>query len=229
MKKTILWILLDLVVLAVFNSLFFVIGGTDHEKSVWISYGFIHFAYAMLLITPLLIRNSSSSSVFGYSLYSISSVYFIVEFVIGLVFIIVNPYTIKAALIIQVIIAGIYAVILLSHLIANEDTADKVEKHENEAAFIKQASMQIKALVGKSDSKKANKEIEKTFDLLHSSPSKSNNAVAPLESAILRTVAELEGTVSSKDEDAIISKAREIISLAEARNSELKKIQLIDR
>lgn len=223
MKKTILWILLDLVVLAVFNSLFFVIGGTDHEKSVWISYGFIHFAYAMLLITPLLIRNSSSSSVFGYSLYSISSVYFIVEFVIGLVFIIVNPYTIKAALIIQVIIAGIYAVILLSHLIANEDTADKVEKHENEAAFIKQASMQIKALVGKSDSKKANKEIEKTFDLLHSSPSKSNNAVAPLESAILRTVAELEGTVSSKDEDAIISKAREIISLAEARNSELKK------
>lgn len=223
MKKTILWILLDLVVLAVFNSLFFVIGGTGHEKSVWISYGFIHFAYAMLLITPLLIRNSSSSSVFGYSLYSISSVYFIVEFVIGLVFIIVNPYTIKAALIIQVIIAGIYAVILLSHLIANEDTADKVEKHENEVAFIKQASIQIKALVGKSDSKKANKEIEKAFDLLHSSPSKSNNAVAPLESAILRTVAELEGTVSSKDEDEIISKAREIISLAEARNSELKK------
>ena len=121
------------------------------------------------------------------------------------------------------IIAGIYAVILLSHLIANEDTADKVEKHENEVAFIKQASIQIKALVGKSDSKKANKEIEKAFDLLHSSPSKSNNAVAPLESAILRTVAELEGTVSSKDEDEIISKAREIISLAEARNSELKK------
>lgn len=224
MKKTILWILLDLVVLAVFNTLFFVIGGTEHEKAVWISYGFIHFAYAMLLITPLLIRKSSSSSVFGYSLYSISATYFIIEFITGLAFIIVNPDTEKAALIIQVIIAGIYAVILLSHLIANEVTAESADRRENEVAFIKQAATQVKALVGKADNKKANREIEKVYDLLHSSPSKSNNAVAPLESAILRTIYELESAVSSKDEDAIFSKSREIISLAETRNDELKQL-----
>lgn len=224
MKKTILWILLDLVVLAVFNTLFFVIGGTEHAKVVWISYGFIHFAYAMLLITPLLIRKSSSSSVFGYSLYSISATYFIIEFITGLAFIIVNPDTEKAALIIQVIIAGIYAVILLSHLIANEVTAESADRRENEVAFIKQAATQVKALVGKADNKKANREIEKVYDLLHSSPSKSNNAVAPLESAILRTIYELESAVSSKDEDAIFSKSREIISLAETRNDELKQL-----
>lgn len=224
MKKTFLWILLDLVILAVFNTLFFVIGGTEHAKVVWFSYGFIHFAYAMLLVTPLLIRKSSSSSVFGYSLYSISAAYFIIEFITGLVFIIVNPDTVKAALIIQVIIAGVYAIILLSHLIANEDTADKVEKYENEVAFIKQASTQVKALIGKANSKKANKEIEKAYDLLHSSPSKSSNTVAPLESAILRTVYELENAISSDDDTTVISKSREIMSLAETRNDELKKL-----
>ena len=68
-KKSVLWILLDLVFLAVFNTVFFVAGGTDHTASVWISYGFIHFAYLMVLVTPFLIRKSSSAAVFGFSLY----------------------------------------------------------------------------------------------------------------------------------------------------------------
>ena len=38
-KKSILFILLDLVFLAVFNTVFFVVGGTNHPASVWVAYG----------------------------------------------------------------------------------------------------------------------------------------------------------------------------------------------
>ena len=86
-KKSILYILLDLVFLAVFNTVFFVVGGTDHPASVWISYAFIHLAYIMVVATPILTRKSSSASVFGFSLYSISAAYFLTEFVLGLVFV----------------------------------------------------------------------------------------------------------------------------------------------
>ena len=223
-KKNILWILLDIVFLAVFNTVFFVVGGTDHPASVWISYGFIHFSYLMILVTPFLIRKSSSQAVFGFSLYSVSAVYFFVEFIAGLVFIFISSESYKASLVVQVIISGIYAVMLISNLIANEYTADSVEQHEDEVAYIKNAASRVKILIGKASDKKANKEIERAYDLLHSSPSKSNNAVAPLESAILRTIYELESAVSSKDEDAIFSKSREIISLAETRNDELKQL-----
>ena len=88
-KKSILYILLDLVFLAVFNTVFFTLGGTSHPASVWISYGFIHLAYIMVIATPVLTRNSSSAAVFGFSLYSVSSVYFLAEFVVGLVFILI--------------------------------------------------------------------------------------------------------------------------------------------
>lgn len=223
-KKNVLWILLDIVFLAVFNTVFFVVGGTDHPASVWISYGFIHFSYLMILVTPFLIRKSSSQAVFGFSLYSVSAVYFFVEFIAGLVFIFISSESYKASLVVQVIISGIYAVMLISNLIANEYTADSVEQHEDEVAYIKNAASRVKMLMGKASDKKANKEIERAYDLLHSSPSKSNNAVAPLESAILRAIYELESAVSSKDEDAIFSKSREIISLAETRNDELKKL-----
>ena len=223
-KKNILWILLDIVFLAVFNTVFFMVGGTDHPASAWISYGFIHFSYLMILVTPFLIRKSSSQAVFGFSLYSVSAVYFFVEFIVGLVFIFIGSESYKASLVVQVIISGIYAVMLISNLIANEYTADSVEQHEDEVAYIKNAASRVKMLMGKASDKKANKEIERAYDLLHSSPSKSNNAVAPLESAILRAIYELESAVSSKDEDAIFSKSREIISLAETRNDELKKL-----
>ena len=89
-KKNVLWILLDLVFLVVFNVVFFVASGTQHPASVWISYGFIHFAYIMLLVTPFLIRKSSSAAVFGFSLYSISSTYFFVAFIAGIVFILIH-------------------------------------------------------------------------------------------------------------------------------------------
>lgn len=38
-KKTILTILLELIFVILFNVIFFMVGGTEHEASVWISYG----------------------------------------------------------------------------------------------------------------------------------------------------------------------------------------------
>lgn len=221
-KKSVLWILLDLIFLAVFNTIFFAAGGTDHTASVWISYGFIHFAYLMVLVTPFLIRKSSSAAVFGFSLYSISSTYFLLEFVVGLIFIFMKSESYKASLIVQVIVAGIYAVLLLSHLIANEHTADSVERHEEEVAYIKTASSLVKALIGKANDKKANKEIEKAYDTIHSSPSKTVATVRSIESNVMNKVAELEGAVSDQDTAKIITIAGEIVALMEERNRKIR-------
>ena len=221
-KKPILYILLDLVFLAVFNTVFFVVGGTTHPLSVWISYGFIHFSYLMILATPFLIRKSSSAAVFGVSLYSISSVYFFVEFFVGLVFIFVGSDSYKASLVTQVIIAGVYAIILISNLIANEHTTDSIERHEDEVAYIKDAASRIKLLMGKASDKKANKAIEKAYDLLHSSPSRSVNAVKSLEKEIKNKVADLENAVTTNETAAVITIAGEIVAKTEERNRKLK-------
>lgn len=221
-KKSILYILLDLVFLAVFNTVFFVISGTDHSTSVWISYGFIHFSYLMILVTPFLIRKSSSAAIFGFSLYSVSSVYFFVEFIVGLIFIFMDSESYKASLVVQVIIAGIYAVILISNMIANEYTADKVERHEEEVAYIKNAASRVKMLMGKASDKKANKAIEKAYDLLHSSPSRSTATVKLLEEEIKNKVTSLEEAVATNETAAIITITGEIIASTEERNRKIK-------
>ncbi len=222
-KKNYLWIALDLVFLFVFNTVFFVAGGASHPASVWISYAFIHFAYLMVLVTPFLIRKSSSAAILGFSLYSISSSYFLVELVVGIVFIFLKQDSCKLALIVQVIIAGIYAVMLISHLIANESTAESVERHEQEVEYIKDVASRVKLLVGKLPDKKSNREIEKLYDLLHSSPSKSNNLVHSLEVSIVNRIEQLESAVSFEKKDEAMKLVTEINKTVKERNRQLKQ------
>lgn len=221
-KKRTLWILLDLVFLAVFNVVFFVAGETDHPASVWISYGFIHFSYIMLLVTPFLVRKSTNTAVLGFPLYSISSAYFIVAFVVGLIFIFAHPESYKLALIVQVIIAGIYAVMLISHMIANESTADSIERHEMELRYVREASSKLKGIMDSISDKTLRKKVEKLYDLLHSSPAKSNNSVRDYELTVLDLIDALEGNINRNDIAAAETTISKIERNASERNRRLK-------
>ncbi|WP_122642793.1 hypothetical protein [Luxibacter massiliensis] len=220
-KKRVLWILIDLIFLIVFNVVFFVAGGTNHPASVWISYGFIHFAYIMLLVTPLLVRKSTNTAVLGFSLYSISSTYFIVAFVVGLIFVFTKPESYKLALIIQVIIAGIYAIMLISHMIANESTADSVARHEMELRYVKDASAHLKGIMDSIPEKKLRKKVESLYDLLHSSPAKSNNSVREYELSVLDLIDTLEGNLDKNDIAAAEETIKKIERAASERNRRL--------
>lgn len=222
MKKNVLWILLDLVFLIVFNAVFFIAGGTEHNASVWISYAFIHLAYILLTITPVLIRRSDSAAVFGFSLYSISSVYFLVEFVVGVIFCLINMESYKPALIVQIIITGFYAVMLISHLLANESTAENIEKHELELKYVKDCSARIQPLIDMVPDKETKKKIESVYDLIHGSQVKSNNDVRLLELDVIDQIDLLEAAVNSGDKEKIAESCKKISRLAEERNRQLK-------
>ena len=221
-KKNVLWILLDLVFLLVFNVVFFVAGGTQHPASVWILYGFIHFAYIMLLVTAFLIRKSKNTAILGLSLYSISSVYFFLAFITGVVFIVMHPESYKASLIVQVVIAGFYAVVLLSNMIANEHTADYMERHEVELQYVKQSSAKLKGIMETVSDKSLKKKIERAYDLLHSSPAKSSAEVRNNEAAVMDLIEVLERDIEKSDTVAANATLERIIWNANERNRKLK-------
>lgn len=221
-KKNVLWLILDLIFLVIFNIVFFVIGGTDHPASVWISYGFIHFAYLMLLVTPKLIRKSSSSAVFGFSLYSISSTYFLIALITGVVFILVRSESFKISLVVQIIIAGIYAIMLVSHMIANEHTADSIERHEMELQYVRESSASLKSIMNRVEDKKVKKQIEKAYDLIHSSQVKSNNSARDYELTVMDLIEVLEQNISRNDLVAASTTIEKIIRNADERNRRVR-------
>ena len=221
-KKNFLWVILDLIFLVIFNVVFFVISGTEHPASVWISYGFIHLAYIMLLITPKLIRKSSSSSVFGFSLYSISSTYFLVEFIIGVIFIFAKPESYKVSSVVQIITFGIYAAMLISHMIANEYTADNIERHELELQYVKNCSAQLKGIMNQVEDKNIKKKVEKAYDTLHSSPVRSNNTARDYELTVMDLIEVLEQNIERNDLIAASTTLDKILKNADERNRRVR-------
>ncbi|MDR2570039.1 MAG: hypothetical protein LBD23_07045 [Oscillospiraceae bacterium] len=223
-KKVFLWIVLDLIFLVIFNTFFFLLGGTEHNISVWISYGFIHFAYLMLLLTPALISKGKSGAVFGFAIYAVSSPYFILAFVVGVIFVLIAPESYTAALLVQLSIAGLYGIALIANLLANEHTANKEESRQQQIDYVKNASIKLKALLERVSDKEAKKKIEKVYDVLYSSPVKSHEDLAHIESRILQSIYELENEINSGNKENIVSSANSLLSAVNERNMRLKTL-----
>jgi hypothetical protein len=222
-KANVLWIILSRIFLILFNVSFFLIGGIRHNASVWISYGFIHLAYIMLLLTPRFICGGKSSAVFGFSLYSISATYFLIELVTGLIFIFASPEGYIAAFLLQFILAGLYGIVLISFYIANSRTSEAEEERQYQIQFIKEASARLKGLLEKIKDKDAKKKVERVYDAVSSSPVKSHPDLEQIENLILRSINSLEDAVSEENNETIISLSDTLLSAVNERNMRLKK------
>lgn len=220
-KKNILWIALELVFIVAFNIIFFAVGGVHHTAAVWTSYGFIHFSYLMAAATPFLISKEKSPAILKFPLDTISAVYFLAEFLIGLLFILIGNVPIKAVVIVQVILTAIYVIFMLFNLIANEHTADSLATQKIEAEYIKSSAARVKLLIGETNDKETERMIERVYDLLRSSPTKSSQEVQPIEFEIKEKIFELEDSVAANSKEKILTVSKEILQLLRERNTKI--------
>jgi hypothetical protein len=66
--------------------------------------------------------------------------------------------------------AGLYGIVLITYMIANEHTADAEEKRQGQIAYVKNASAKLKTLLENISDKEAKKKVERLYDTLYSSP-----------------------------------------------------------
>lgn len=217
-KSKVLGSLIHLIVLALFNALYFGIGGVDHPASAWISYGFIHFSYVMVIITPYITQKGKDRATYAASMYTITSAYFAIELIVGAIIIIVAPEGHKFSLFSQLIMAAIYLIILFGNMIADEHTAKSVEKHEAELIYVKESCSMLKAIMSDISDKQLYRKIEKAYDLIQSSPVKSATNVLSIESQIISEIDNLGLAVRNGDATAISASADKIARLANERN-----------
>ena len=226
MKRVdILWLLLDSLFLIVFNLLFFMLGDIgDAKTSVWISYGFIHFAYLALLLTPLLVRKGSAEIDYRRPLYTVTSTYFLIMLLVGVTLILIAPETVKVTVIIQVILVTLFLGWLLILLIANEHTADNVERQETELQYVKESSAKLHSILQQITDRAVAKKVERVYDLIHSSPVRSHADVRSIEQQVVSEIERFGSVVSQNETELIVSIADKVYRLAEERNSRLKSL-----
>lgn len=216
------WFALNSIFLIVFNVFFYMLrDASKHHESAWISYGFIHFAYFMLLVTPFFISKGAFSANYNRPLFLISSLYFWSVLMVGRVFIGIKTET-STTWLVEVVLLGVFAIWFISNLIANKHTANTIETHEQELQYVKITSSQLKSIMHQITDSKTNKQVEKLYDYIHSSPIKSSPCVFEIEQNIMHEIDNLFNPNHFNDNTFIFEITNKILQMAIERNRLLK-------
>ena len=222
-RKSVLWTLLDSVLLIAFNLIFFIVSGLTHTISVWISYTFIHISYVMLLLTPLFTHNNKTKFILGMSISAISYIYFMIDLTCGIMFIIFLSDKLIIPLIVNIVLLALYLLLLISVVLTNERTNTNLQIHEAEMKYIDKASSGLENLSIMIDDKNLLKKVNKAYDIISASPVHSDESVKSIENEVLTIIDEMNEMFLT-DKNNTYNLIDKIIYLANKRNAILRKL-----
>lgn len=220
-RKIGLWIVLDLVLVIVFNVIFYMYGSDTRTIAVWLSYIFIHIAYGLVIATPLLTRRGRDYTLLGMTTFSISAVYFLISFAFGIIVFILRPITFKWVIAINTVLTGIYAVILIINMLANEHSTDETKRQELQIQYVRGCSARLSDLITMTSDKKLKKKLQKAYDVIHSSQIASNSSAQKYEMEVLVLLDDLEKNIEATNYEDRMQIVDSLIRAANRRNQEV--------
>ena len=218
-KSRIIDIILSSILIVAFNVLFFFLVGTDNPMSVWISYGFVHVAWIVLLCTPAMFNRGDHPAVRA-ALFAQTIAYFMLEFVAGCVFIYLRQESHFLALLVQVALFVVFMIIILANARANVDTAQKEAVRVADKKQSTQIAMRIKMLSLKVDDPETRMQMLATYDRLMRTAVKNSYEVEQLNVEIDGVITAMEGAVV--DQGTLIRCLGELNAFISQREETLK-------
>lgn len=103
-----------------------------------------------------------------------------------------SPISEGVAWVVNMILFAIAAVYLLINILANSHTAEQQERHEQEALFVDTTAPRLKILVDNAKNKTIERELEKVYYAIKSSPLRSCAKAKDTETEILRLVDKID-------------------------------------
>lgn len=222
MKTTLIRIVFTLVFLVVFNTLFFLLSGTDNPTSVWVSYAYIHVAYFTILFLPVLKTKGDASYYLSSVLYGQAITYFILELIAGVVFIVYRMESPVWSLVVQTALWLIFVVLILGNAWANQATAQSLEKRKQDIDAYQSMRMSLKRLMAKTDKPELKRLIADCSDKLEASSSRQTQESEKIDIEIEQAIASLRQSLTGDDIEESTSLARQLAGLIEERKTILK-------
>lgn len=213
MKKTKgLWLVFHILFLVVFNTVFFLLKGTDNLPSVWISYVAIHLAYIIAWMLPFL--RMHSPSIFGLSRIMILHAYFWIALLVGIIFIIFEPQNWKVAFIPQLLIFFIFAIPTLLSMIGGEyakegkPMLDELANQAKQTDYVKMAKTKLEILLRTATDMELKMQIDDVANML------SNLTASPEKNTqrLLDYTTKFASAVGSKNLESIQNAKTELMN-----------------
>lgn len=215
-------IVIYLILIALFNVIFFMVGGGNRNASIWIGYAFVYVALIVSFSAPLFCINYKRVPENLMPIYGFAWAYMIISIIMNSVFFIIDINNLKMVLISNLILLVIYIINFIINFNVNTTVEKQLETVDAEREFIKNASNNIKSCMNRISDQKILKNVERAYDIVRTSPLHSNENAVQNELDILKLTDLLKSAVSANDNDEIIRVSQEIVIKIEDRNMLIK-------
>lgn len=226
MKSKVFKVIISLLFLVIFNVLFFVLGGTRQSDSNWLCYGFITLSYLLMLATPLFFKAKKGEAVLEYTLWMNASVYFFVELIVGVFFIVGACESVTWPLIIQSLLLVIFLIVQLSSAVANQATSASVAKQRAESIAIQELASKIRSRMRDIEDEQLRKQVTRCYEDINSSSVESFPEAQEAELALRNAVDMLCVAIEDQDIDQIAKKAKRVSNALADRNAVIKRCRM---
>ena len=222
-KSWIMTAVIYTIIFAVFNLLVFVIAN-EKNGVFWMSYAFMCIAFLVQIASMLLaLRSLETETVFmGIPLASLSLYYFFAAIFVGAVFMFFQNAPFKLALVLQILILAIYAVVAIMALMSRNVVQDVNDNLRENVEAIKTLVVDVDVFVPQVNETDLKNALKKLSETIKYSDPMSNSAVAEIEEQIMQTVNELRINIENSRNAEAIQTCKDIEVLFMQRNSLLK-------
>ena len=210
-------LILKLVFPVIFNLAFLLVLGTSATASQLLSWFAINVSYGAFLFT-LREPVKANLSVLRFSLYLIGALYWVVELVVGLVFMILLSQSPMLAGVVQLVLFGLFMVVLLSSKMANVSTEQSLERQRNFSLFLQGIRRGVSDCRSQMNSAVLG-ELEQALEV---SPLVTTPEVASLEQRLRNNLKGLQHVVAAKDRARTDQIAATMLQLLKQRNAMLE-------
>lgn len=191
--------------------------------SFWISWVFIHIAFVITVCILVLSVSEQKKLFFAYSESAITTYYFLIELVAGLVMIFQFAFLPVVAFVVQMIILAAFGMAFVSTKMMNKNIDREEKVREVELYQFKSLLESMKDVQMQIDySAPYKKIVEHAYDAMAASQVKSSPEVREIEQYIMELIGQLKQSVIAGDEKEVCDLCKSIENAVAKRNRELR-------
>ena len=207
-NNKVLYGIIGLVALAIVNVVVFV-SIKEYTTARWINIAFLNLSVIVLWFFSIMFGNKEEGFM-NYSRLPIVSLYSGITFIVSALLIITNLQSVKATIVIQVILLGLFIIILATNTMANNSARASTVADKNNFSKVSDMTKRLDLILKTVEDRELYKKIEKAYDAVKNTRVTVKEDTTQIDNDILQAIGIIEYSVQNKNYEAIDEQVNKI-------------------
>ena len=215
-NNKVLYGIIGLVALVIVNLVVF-ISIKEFSTARYINIAFLNISVLNLWFFSIMFGNKEEGFM-NYSRLPMVSLYSVVTFILSALLVLINFQNVKVTISIQVILLGIYVILLATNTMANNSARNSVAIDKNNYGKVNDMTKRLDLILKTVENREIYKKIEKAYDAVKNTKVTVNQDTTQVDNDILQSIGIIEYSVQNRNFDAIDEQVEKIKNAIIRRN-----------